>query len=192
MGWRPPASIVSAIACPGCFKRAIRLGLLERNPVTGIPKGKEAGGRLAFLSKAGERAVLEALPSERHAMVTLAIKTGLRWSEQAALVWRDADLLTGFLAVRRGKNGHGRALPLNRAARAALVDAASRRQRPDDPDEPIFRGAYRTVSREFVRAVRAAQAALRSAGQDDEAARLEGVTWHSLRHSSLPVSWSLG
>jgi integrase len=93
------------------FKRAIRLGLLERNPVTGIPKEKEAGGRLAFLSEAGERAVLEALPAERHALVTLAINTGLRWSEQATLVWRDADLLTGFLAVRRGKNGQGGPFP---------------------------------------------------------------------------------
>jgi integrase len=51
------------------------------------------------------------------------------------------------------------------------------------PTNPIFRAAYRTVSREFARAVRAAQAALRAAGQDEESARLEGVTWHALRHT---------
>jgi site-specific recombinase XerD len=39
------------------------------------------------------------------------------------------------------------------------------------------------VSREFVRAVQAAQATLRSAGKEDEAARLDGVTWHALRHT---------
>ena len=44
-------------------------------------------------------------------------------------------------------------------------------------------GAYRTLSREFVRAVAAAQATLCSSGQDDEAARLDGVTWHALRHT---------
>ena len=36
---------------------------------------------------------------------------------------------------------------------------------------------------EFVRAVQAGQATLRSAGREDEAARLDGVTWHALRHT---------
>ena len=150
----------------GMFKRAIRLGLVERNPVTGIPKAKEAGGRLAFLSGTGESAVLTALPAERHALVVLAINTGLRWSEQARLIWRDVDLPGGVLTVCLGKNGHGRRLPVNRPALSALMDAAGRRLRPDDPDEPVFRAAYRTVSREFVRAVQAAQSALRAAGQE--------------------------
>jgi hypothetical protein len=70
----------------GIFKRAIRLGLFERNPVSGIPKAKEASGRLAFLSGPGESAVMTALPAERHALVVLAINTGLRWSEQARLI----------------------------------------------------------------------------------------------------------
>jgi integrase len=64
-----------------------------------------------------------------------------------------------------------------------LVDAAGRRRRPDDPDEPVFRAAYRTVSREFVRVVKVAPSALRAAGQEGEAARLDGVTRHSLRHT---------
>jgi len=34
-----------------------------------------------------------------------------------------------------------------------------------------------------VRAVQAAQAILRSAGREDEATRLDGVTWHALRHT---------
>jgi len=34
-----------------------------------------------------------------------------------------------------------------------------------------------------VRAVQAAQAMLRAAGRDDEAAWLDGVTWHALRHT---------
>jgi site-specific recombinase XerC len=35
----------------------------------------------------------------------------------------------------------------------------------------------------FVRAVQAAQFTLRAAGREDEAARLDGVTWHALRHT---------
>ena len=55
--------------------------------------------------------------------------------------------------------------------------------RPDDHNEPVFRGTYRTVSRDFVRAVQAAQGTLRAAGSADEASNLNGVTWHALRHT---------
>lgn len=118
-----------------------------------------------------------------HASGGSLVNTGLRWSEQARLHWLDVDLLTGFLTVRFGKNGQARWVPLNSAARGALVDLAGQRHHPGDPDELVCRGAYRTVSREFVRAVRAAQATVRSAGREDEAARLDGVTWHALRHT---------
>ena len=47
----------------------------------------------------------------------------------------------------------------------------------------MCRAAYRTVSREFGRAVGAAQATLRASDQREEAARLDGVTWHALRHT---------
>jgi len=93
------------------------------------------------------------------------------------------DPLTGFLTVRLGKNGQIRRVPLNSAARNALLDLAAKRTRPADPEEPVSRAAYRTVSREFVRTVAAAQATLRAAGREDEATRLDGVTWHALRHT---------
>jgi site-specific recombinase XerD len=167
----------------GMFKRARRLGLVTENPVKDIQKLKEAGGRLAFLSPAGEEAVLAALPVERRPLVMLAINTGLRWSEQARLRWHDVDLLTGVLTVRLAKNGQARRVPFNSAARSALLDLAARRARPADPEELVVRGAYRPVSRDFVRAVAAAQGTLRAAGREDEAARLDGVTWHALRHT---------
>jgi integrase len=167
----------------GMFKRARRLSLVTANPVTDIPKLKEAGRRLAFLSPGAEGALLAALPAARRPIALLAINTGLRWSEQAGLRWQEVDMLIGFLTVRLGKNGQARRVPLNSAARLALLDLATMRHRPSDPDEPLFRGAYRTVSREFLRAVCAAQATLRAAGQDDESSRLDGVTWHALRHT---------
>jgi site-specific recombinase XerD len=167
----------------GMFKRAKRLGLVAANPVTDIPKLKEAGARLAFVSPVGEAAVLAALPSVRRPLVVLAINTGLRWSEQAALRWQDVDPLTGFLTVRLGKNGQSRRVPLNSAATSALQALAALRQRPEDPAEQVCRAAYRTVSREFGRAVGAAQATLRASDQREEAARLDGVTWHALRHT---------
>ena len=64
--------------------------------------------------------MLAALPSVRRPLVVLAINTGLRWSEQAALRWQDVDPLTRFLTVRLGKNGQPRRVPLNSGARSAL------------------------------------------------------------------------
>jgi site-specific recombinase XerD len=138
---------------------------------------------LAFMSPVGEEAVLAALPVERRPLVTLAVNTGLRWSEQARLRWHDVDLLTGVLTVRLAKNGHVRRVPINSAARSALLDLAAQRVRPADPEEIVSRGAYRPVSRDFIRAVAAAQVTLRAAGQESEAARLDGETWHALRHT---------
>jgi len=127
----------------GMFKRAKRLGLVTANPVKDIPKLREAGGRLAFLSSVGEEMVLGALPVERRPLVILAANTGLRWSEQAGLEWRDVDILTGVVTVRLGKNGQARRVPLNSVARCALMDLSAHRRRPSDPAEPVCRAAYR-------------------------------------------------
>jgi integrase len=61
---------------------------------------------------------------------------------------------------------------------------------PSDPDERVCRAAYRPVTRAFVRAAQAAQGSLRAANREDEAAQLDGVTWHALRHTfaSRPVA----
>lgn len=47
----------------------------------------------------------------------------------------------------------------------------------------MFPRRYREPDKFFPRAVKRAQEALREAGRGDEAARLDGVTWHGLRHT---------
>jgi len=83
--------------------------------------------------------------------------------------------------VGRSKNGASRLVPMNAVVRSVLIDAATRRKHPNDPDASIFAGAYRTVARAFTQAVSRAQAALRASGKD--ATRLDGYTWHSNRHT---------
>src|SRR5688500_3632982 len=109
-------------------------------------------------------------------LFTVSIHTGLRWSEQLALEWKDADFLTGILSVTRSKNGHSRQVPMNSLVRSTLMDVAAQRQRPQDPAEPIFKAVGR-ADRFFPPAVQRAGEALHKAGRDVN--RLSGYTWHS-------------
>ena len=86
-----------------------------------------------------------------------------------------------MITIGQSKNGHTRTVPMNSVVRSVLYDLAGRRQRPDDPMEPVFVAAYRTTARAFEGAVKRAQAALKDAGKDPS--RLDGYTWHGNRHT---------
>jgi site-specific recombinase XerD len=57
------------------------------------------------------------------------------------------------------------------------------RIRPNNPHEHVFPRRYREPDKFFRRAVKRAQDDLRDSGREEEAARLEGVSWHGLRHT---------
>lgn len=178
------------------FNRAIRHGLLSANPAKGTSKFKEAEGRTLYLTPEAEtsihdqlgpdatatgRPTLDARRGDLRPLFSVSIHTGLRWSEQCRLEWRDADLLMGVLTVRQSKSGHSRQIPMNSVVRSALVDLASQRREPDNPEEPVFRVPYRQPDRFFPKAVERARAALKGSGKD--AGRLDGYTWHCNRHT---------
>jgi integrase len=154
------------------FKRAVRLGLVPTNPVKGIPKFRETGQRIVWLGTEEEATLRDALPERLRPAFTLAVHAGLRWSEQASLRWRDIDVLTNTITVEVSKNGRRRAVPTNSPVRAALVDLASRRVCPDDPDERLFPLSHRQTAILFGKAVERAQAALRDDGKDAPHVRL--------------------
>jgi integrase len=165
----------------GMFRRAVRLGLVPSNPVKEVQKFKEPGGRVVYLTPEYEAAILAVLPGKLRPLFTVSVNTGLRWSEQIALRWRDVDLLAGRFTVTRSKNGHSRSVPMNSVVRSALVDVGAARERPDDPGEPVFKCSYTAADKFFPRAVEKAQAALKAAGKD--ASGLEDYTWHGNRHT---------
>jgi integrase len=176
-----PHATATANILSGMFKRAVRLGLVGSNPVKGIPKVKEAGGRVLYLPPATkdrqayeEAALTKALPAELRSLFLVSVHPGLRWSEQSALRWKDVDVLSSTLTVAQSKNGHQRTVPMNTTVRSVFMDASLSRQRTDQPNERVFPMAYRTVARAFDRSVRAAQMALRGDGKD--ASLLEGYT----------------
>src|SRR5690606_28327599 len=74
---------------------------------------------------------------EWRAMITVALRTGLRLGELIALRWLDVDLDTGRLVVRRSvsrgvigtpKNGRTREVPLSKQAAESLRNQAQRGQ----------------------------------------------------------------
>ena len=167
------------------FKRAERLGLIPKrsNPVTDVPKFRESGGRIVNLTDVQEAAIHEALAPGMRPYFEFALHTGFRWSKQMALRWLDVDMLAETLTIGKDKNGNTLRVPFNSALRALLTAMAMERKRPDDPREPVFPRRYREPDKFFPRAVERARETLRAAGDNDEAARLDGVTWHGLRHT---------
>jgi site-specific recombinase XerD len=160
------------------FKRALRDGHVTVNPVRGVPQLRENNARLAYLTcEAEELALHEALPVGYRPQFLVSVQTGLRWSEQMGLTWRHVDFLTGFLTIPRSKHGGARRVPMNTVVRSVLVDVATRRTRPDDPDEPVFALRPKQSVLFFPQAV---EAALKEQGRD--ATRLDGYVWHSNRH----------
>jgi integrase len=165
----------------GLFKRAIRDGHLAINPVKTVSKFRENNERVTYLTAEEEEAVRSALPPEYRPHFLISIHTGLRWSEQMSLRWKDVDLLTRFITVPRSKHGRSRRVPANSAARSVLMDLGSARQRPDDPTEPVFALKPREAKVFFPSALRRAAAALKNA--DVDAPHLDEYTWHGNRHT---------
>ena len=121
-----PATVnryLAALRC--CFNVAIRNGKARTNPVVGTRFLKENNTRLSYLPPRAELYLLEALGEGRYRqMVIVAIHTGLRWSEQMGLRWRECDLATGVLTVLRSKHGEARHVPMNTMVRSVLVSLA--------------------------------------------------------------------
>lgn len=125
--------------------------------------------------------MLEAARSrpEWHAMVLVALRTGMRFGELSELRWDDADLLAGKVHVRRScwegivgptKGGRAREIPLCPETVRVLKELASR-----------FRGELIFCKEDGGRRIhRRAEVMLpklcRKAG-------LRRISWHVLRHS---------
>lgn len=130
-----------------------------------------------FLTFDEAHSLIAAADDEWRAMITVAVRTGLRLGELLALRWSDVDLQAGRLVVRRAvsrglvgtpKNGKSREVPLSEQAALAL------RQHPrhgelvfcDQALMMFTRGATKWPLRRAL-----SRAGLRQMG------------WHTLRHS---------
>lgn len=175
------------------LSKAVRDGKLATNPVSRIKMFKEPAGRLRFLSPEEEQTLCTALGPEFAPWVRLAILTGMRQAEQFSLRWEHIDFERGLITLPATKAGGVQYVKLNGEAKAILREldtaaakaqavaeaeaiagkqkTASRRshwvfpsENPDTPVDP--RNFYRRVYLPKVKET-----------------GLDGVTWHTLRHT---------
>lgn len=153
---------------------AVDQSWIAKNPALGIKRKQEPRGRVRYLSDAEREALLEACDQSEWKdlglLVRLGLSTGARLGELLSLRWEDIDLKAGLAYIGRTKNNEPRALPLVTPVRK-LLEAKPR---------PIKGGllfpSQRNPERPFVGFRPYWEAAV-------AAAKLEGVVFHTLRHS---------
>lgn len=110
--------------------------------VLAIPAKRTDTTIVEFLTRAETEALLGAtdqttmLGRRDHALLLVAVQTGLRVSELTALTWADVTFGTGAHVHARGKGRKDRCTPLL-SATAGLLQAWMR-QRSAGPDQPVF------------------------------------------------------
>ena len=151
---------------------AIRDGHLEKNPFSQFTMPKTGHGLTRFLTPEEEHLLMEQLGEPYAHWARLAILTGLRKTEFFSLRWTHVNLEQGFVTLPQTKSGKVQYVPLNTEAQAILRDLPSWKHSTwvfpsKSMNTPV--DSYNFYGRVFRPAVKAAQ--------------LEGVTWHTLRHT---------
>ena len=148
-------------------------GFLQKVPK--VTMEDEPEGRLRYLTEAEALRLLaecrksaeHSHPTRRsprlHALVTVALHTGMRRGELVGLVWSRVDFSRGVIQLDKTKAGRRREIPMNRAVYDALSALPKTGER-------VFPSTYRTA---FDHAV--------------SRAKITGFVFHDLRHTF--ASW---
>jgi site-specific recombinase XerD len=167
------------------FREGMRAGKIKVNPARLVRRSKEPLGRVRFLSYEEEaqlrRAIAATLPGRikdegesAFAQLDIALHTGMRKSEQFTATWDQVDLEKGYIYLSMTKNGSDRFVTLNSAAAEVLKLLKKRHEELGLPsDSTLFHskrdGLIKNPRKWFATAL--------------EQAEIEGVTWHTLRHT---------
>lgn len=159
-------------------------GLIQR--VLAIPAKRTDSGPISYLTGAEIDALLAApdhntrLGRRDHAILTIAVETGLRVSELCGLRREDVTLGVGAAVTCTGKGRKQRSTPLSPAAAAVLASWLN--ETTGTPADPLFPGPRgRPLTRDAIRRVVDRHATAAARGCPSLAAKR--VAPHVLRHS---------
>ncbi len=137
---------------------------IRANPSRSVKQRKENNARIRYITDTEEMKLRAVIDNDHLPEFEIGLMTGMRLSEQFGLMWPQVDLDAGVIRLPQTKVGPGRFVRLNDRAKAAmrmLHDFSA-------GDERVF--LLNKKPRWFTKqAVRDAQ--------------LEGITWHTLRHT---------
>ncbi len=149
------------------YRLAIHASKAKENPARLVAHKAENNGRVHFLSRDEEAALRKAMAErypEHLPELDVPLHTGLRQGEQYGARWADVNFERRVLTVPLDKGGMTSHVPLNAAALLALAEL----HQQHGSSEFVCGGA-RSPRAWFEAAV--------------EAAKIEGFTWHCLRHT---------
>jgi site-specific recombinase XerD len=161
---------------------AVRDGKVDRNPFAKVTLPKVRTGRTRFLSPDEEKALMEKLGPSHAEWARLAIITGMRQAEQFGLRWQDIDLEGGLITLPQTKAGTVQYVHLNDEANSIVRrwQAVAEAEAIADPKK---RSEWIFPSENPATAIDPRNFYVRVYLPAVEAAKLTGVTWHTLRHT---------
>jgi site-specific recombinase XerD len=126
-----PASVNRKLAAlKSAFSLAARNRKADSNPAKEVKLFKENNARIRFLTEEEEERLFSVLPKKYTPLLTVAIHTGLRKTEQLSLTWTDVDFKLGQITVRESKPGKSRVIPMNETVETVVSRLPRRIRNP--------------------------------------------------------------
>ncbi|MDZ4733675.1 MAG: tyrosine-type recombinase/integrase [Nitrospirota bacterium] len=159
------------------LNKAVRDGKLDRNPFARVQLVKVKNGKTRFLTPEEETRLLEKLGPIYGPWARLAVLTGLRLGEQFKLRWADVDLDRGLIVLPETKAGIVQYVRLNEEAREILRTRQIQQMNRNVASPFVYPSdtlATPLDQRNFY---------ARTFHPVVVALKLDGVGWHTLRHT---------
>lgn len=153
----PNSVIRERISLSAVLSQAVKLEILEKNPLKNVDKPKEAPARTRRYSSTEIQAIQQAsgfsfeqpCRTKYHltgAAFLFALETAMRAGEICQLTWENVNLLTRTAFLPMTKNGHARTVPLSNQAIKLIQHL---QQSKSDTDDRIFQLQVGTLGSSF-------------------------------------------
>ncbi|MFC2142619.1 tyrosine-type recombinase/integrase [Acidobacteriota bacterium] len=152
------------------FNMAIDESLIIQNPVRKVRYFPESAPIENILSQAEKDMLVEKSDGYIHAVIVIALNTGMRRGEILGLKWSQVDFDRGYIKVEKSKSGKARAIPMN-----SEVDSVMRALSSNKVHENFV--FWNSKSKAPIQDIRKAFARSR------KAAGIHGFRFHDLRHN---------